>query len=426
MQKTSERFDFTVADTEPLKSALYCLHTRLAEPSRIVPFAGYLMPLWYSSITEEHTAVRETAGIFDCTHMGVLEVAGSQAALFLDQLTVNNVTNLTPGKAQYSQVLDGTGAVLDDIIIYCKQPDLFMVVINAANNDKIQAWFNGILTGQIVIDDPNAKQISQMPTMRDLRDPASGDDRRVDIALQGPKSKDVIFRLIEDESVRSQIDQLKSFAFIETQIGDADVLVSTTGYTGASTAFEIYVHPDKACNIVDLMLDKGADLGVKPCGLGSRDSLRIEAGLPLYGHELAGKHNISPFEAGYGWAVKLDKEFFVGKSAMVENKANSSMKVVRLALAGQKGVRPVREDDGVLDERGRCIGWVLSSTKVADTQITLALVEKENISKDGKVGVYYLARSQSQIAKGKLEKVDIGQQLDTDVEGTVLSRFERF
>ena len=163
-----------------------------------------------------------------------------------------------------------------------------------------------------------------------------------------------------------------------------------------------------------------------PCGLGSRDSLRIEAGLPLYGHELAGKHNISPFEAGYGWAVKLDKEFFVGKSAMVENKANSSMKVVRLALAGQKGVRPVREDDGVLDERGRCTGWVLSSTKVADTQITLALVEKENISKDGKVGVYYLARSQSQIAKEKLEKVDIGQQLDTDVEGTVLSRFERF
>ena len=426
MQYTSQRFEFTAPEIEPLQSALYQRHTALAEPSRIVPFAGYLMPLWYSSITDEHNAVRNAAGIFDCTHMGVLEFSGLQAELFLDQLTVNNVRNLKVGRAQYSQVLDGTGAVLDDIIIYRKGAELFMVVVNAANDAKVQAWFKGIMSGEIVVDEANAKPLSEMPTMRDLRDPASGTDCRVDIALQGPASKDIILSMVSDDKVKEQIADMKPFSFVETTIGDADVLISTTGYTGAGVAFEVYTHPDNACAIHQLMMEKGHVFGVKPCGLGSRDSLRIEAGLPLYGHELAGKHSITPIEAGYGWAVKLDKDCFVGKSAMVDNDNSHTMKVARLSLAGRKGVRPVREDDGVVNEQGRCVGWILSSTKVGEKQIALAYVEKDSCKVDETEGVYYLARSQNQVAKGKLQSVEVGQQLAVDIDGTAVTRFERF
>ncbi len=426
MQYTSKRFEFTVPEARPQQSALYSRHAALAEPSRIVPFAGYMMPLWYSSITDEHNAVRTAAGIFDCTHMGVLEFSGPQSALFLDQLTVNNVMNLKTGRAQYSQVLDGTGAVLDDIIIYRKSEILFMVVVNAANDAKVQTWFKGVIAGDIVIDEPNAKPITEMPKMRNLREPSSGADCRVDIALQGPASKDILLSLVSDDNAKDQITNMRSFAFVETAIGNADVPFSTTGYTGASVAFEIYTHPDNACYVHRMLMEKGEHLGVKPCGLGSRDSLRIEAGLPLYGHELAGKHNISPIEAGYGWAVKLDKDCFVGKTAMVENHNSHTMKVVRLSLPGRKGVRPVREDDAVLDEQGTCVGWILSSTNVAKTQIALAYVQKDKCSIDDAASVYYLARSQSQAAKGKLQSTDLGQQLAADIDGTVLTRFERF
>ncbi|AQT70157.1 Aminomethyltransferase [Anaerohalosphaera lusitana] len=425
MTKTSQRFEFAAADAEPRKSALYDQHCRLVPQSRIVPFAGYVMPVRYSSIKDEHEAVREAAGVFDCTHMGVLEFAGPKAADFLDMVTVNNVQKLSSGRAQYSQVLDGTGNILDDIIIYCRREDLFMVVVNAVNNEKLKAWFGGIISGDIEVDHPDAPAIDPMPSMRDLRDPASGEDQRVDIALQGPKAADIIGEMMEDEAAGGQLAEMKPFRFIETSIAGNDVIVSTTGYTG-SPGFEIYVHPETAGQVFELILEKGEKYGVKPCGLGARDSLRIQAGLPLYGHELSGKHAISPLEVGYSWAVKLDKPFFIGKDAMLENDKNRTMKVVRLSLPGQKGVRPVREDDGVLTEDGECIGWILSATKVGEEQIALAFVSRDAVKKEDPVGVYYLARSQGQKAKGKLDSVEPGQELEADITGTVEPRFARF
>ncbi len=167
-------------------------------------------------------------------------------------------------------------------------------------------------------------------------------------------------------------------------------------------------------------------MGILPCGLGARDSLRIQAGLPLYGHELAGHFEITPFEAGYGWAVKLDKEFFIGKAAMVQNQAQATHQVVRVALPGGRGVRPVREQDPILDAQGTCQGWILSSAAANDQQIALAYVSKTLSEQGTPVGVYYLARSQGQIKKGRLEQATEQDTVKPDLEGQIVSRFEKF
>ena len=163
-----------------------------------------------------------------------------------------------------------------------------------------------------------------------------------------------------------------------------------------------------------------------PCGLGSRNSLRIEAGLPLYGHELGGKFKISPFEAGYSWAVKLEKEFFIGKAAMERMSREYNMKVVRVELPGTKGTRPVRQNDTVLDEQGRSIGCVLSCAIIGERQIALVYVDRESLEENDAVGVYYLARSHSQIQQGRRQSIEKRELLEPDLTGKVVSRFAKF
>jgi glycine cleavage system aminomethyltransferase T len=163
-----------------------------------------------------------------------------------------------------------------------------------------------------------------------------------------------------------------------------------------------------------------------PCGLGARDSLRIEAGLPLHGHELAGKFNISPFEAGYGWAVKLQKEFFIGKAAMVQRAETYDMKVARVKLPGKKGVRPVRPNDAVLNKNGECIGWVSSCAKAGENQFALVYADRKTARKNDKVGVYHVARSRSRSQFGRKQDVEKGEKLDANIVGTVVNRFARF
>jgi glycine cleavage system T protein len=282
------------------QSCLYDKHIALGAKSRLAPFASYLMPLWYSSISQEHQAVRKTAGLFDCTHMGVLQVQGPEAKAFLEATTPNKVANLKIGAAQYSFFLDHQGRVLDDIIIYKRSESVFMVVVNAANEAKIKAWLITLLA-----DDT----IAAKPEILDLRDTSVGAEGLVDIALQGPASRELLASLLDDQS-KEALEELKPFHFIETKINGIITILSRTGYTGAKMGFEIFVHPDQVGTIWDLLLKQGAS----PCGLGARDSLRIEAGLPLYGHELAGHFNLSPYEAGYGGAIKLNKETFIGQT----------------------------------------------------------------------------------------------------------------
>lgn len=422
----SAEFIFELSDVAPVGTVLYQEHLKLTDKSHMATFAGYLMPLWYSSIGAEHSAVRQAAGLFDCTHMGVLEVAGVHAAGFLNSVTTSEIDDLSIGGAQYSYILDAAGNVLDDIIVYRRAEDKFMVVINAANELKIKAYFEGLQKNQVVVDtiEPDRK-LKHNPAIRDMRKSAAG-DCKVDIALQGPRSQDVLSALTKGETLREHIADLKSFGFVEGRIRGIECLISRTGYTGHKMGFELFVPPQKAPQLWEVMLQSGKSLGLVPCGLGARDSLRIEAGLPLYGHELAGRFRVSPFDAGYGWAVNLQKDFFIGKTAMEQTAKAYDMKIARVELPGTKGIRPVRPNDGVLDISGECIGWVSSCAKVDDKQFSLVYVNKDSASENNPVGVYYLARSSSQAQQGRQQTVQKGQRLDADIVGTVVSRFAKF
>lgn len=412
-------FVFEPVDQPPVPTILYDEHLKLTDKSHIAGFAGYLMPLWYSSISIEHAAVREEAGIFDCTHMGVLEVCGTEAEGFLNAIATNDVRTLEVGKAQYSYILDAAGNVLDDIIIYQREADKFMVVVNAANEPKIRAYLAAVQAGKAAID--LAKPDRQIPvaSVRNMRETRGGQDCRVDIALQGPASTEVLSKL--DNVAGKRAAELKSFAFFEQELSGIDCIVSRTGYTGAKLGFEIFIHPERAAELWRLLIEAGA----LPCGLGARDSLRIEAGLPLYGHELNGPDNISPFEAGYGWAVKLKKRFFVGKAKMRKISKRFDMKVARIELPGTKGVRPVRHGDAVISD-GICVGRVLSCAKAADRQIALVYIDKNKAKEGESAGVYYLARSESQKSKGRKREVKQGEQLEADITGKIVGRFEKF
>lgn len=427
---SSGRFVFEQRAIEPGPSVLYEEHLKRTGKSHIAAFAGYLMPLWYSSIAEEHRAVRERAGLFDCTHMGVLEVSGADAAEFLNIVTTNEVPGLKIGRARYGYILDAAGNVLDDIIIYRRGEGNFMVVVNAANEPKIKFYLHELREGRAAVDTEESAWAATLPSLRvavwDMRDPNRPKDRRVDIALQGPASIDTLAKLTDDDAVVERISALKSFAFVEAQIAGIDCLICRTGYTGSTVGIELFADPEQTPRLWNLILEAGRPLGVLPCGLGARDSLRIEAGLPLYGHELDGKFNISPFEAGYGWAVKLDKEFFIGKATMQHVAETYDMEVARIELPATRGVRPIRQDDPILESRGKCVGWVLSAAKVDEKQYALAYVDRDAAREGTEAGVYYLARSQSQVEQGRAQAAEKGQELTADLAGTVVSRFAKF
>ncbi len=419
-----QAFDFMTEERSAVGSVLQSEHLKRVAAARLAPFAGYLMPLWFSSIKAEHRAVREKAGLFDCTHMGVLEISGPEALGFLQTVTTNDASTLTTGKAQYSYILDADGGVLDDIIVYRRADTLYLLVINAGNEGKIKAYFSGLLEDAYCLEPNNHHRLLEFkPQIRDLHN-LEGPDSKVDIALQGPMSMDILSRLVNGDN--GQLRSLKSFEFCETQVRDIPCLVARTGYTGAKCSFELLVSRDLAAEIWRLLLSEGEPLGLLPCGLGARDSLRIEAGLPLYGHELAGEYGISPLEAGYGWAVKLDKPFFVGKAAMQQVQERQSAQVVRLSCTGGRGVRPVRQGDAVLNQEQTCVGWVLSSAATGDRQIALALVNREVAQENGTLGIYYLARHPGQASKGRLERVERGQTVESDLSGLVVKRFARF
>ena len=386
-------------------SVLYDCHLHLTGKSHLAPFAGYLMPLWYSSISAEHNAVRQAAGLFDCTHMGILEVTGAEAEDFLNIISTNSASALQQGQAQYSYILDGQGQILDDIIVYRRGDENFMVVVNAANEPKIKAYLADL-------------ELPQKVQIRDMRDTQTGPDCRVDIALQGPKSMELLLSLVGGS--QEALENLKSFCFIEGSIDGIDCIISRTGYTGAKVSFELFIHPDHAPALWQKLIDHGKDIGLLPCGLGARDSLRIEAGLPLYGHELAGPFDISPFEAGYGWAVKLDKETFIGKDAVAGRAENFDMQVARIELPGQKGIRPVRQNDCIVGG-DKCVGWVLSCAKVEDTQIAMAYVKKDVAVEGNELAVHYMPRKACE-----KERLQLGKDVQGDIKGKVVKRFARF
>jgi glycine hydroxymethyltransferase len=345
-------------DAPPKRTTLY--ETHKAAGARIIPFAGWEMPVWYTSVIKEHQACRKAAALFDATHMGVLEVSGPDAHRFLDLVQPNDISTIQIGQSLYSYFLDVDGDCMDDTMIYQRGPDRYMVVVNASNNDKDWAWLNAIAQDRVMID-------RERPwihwhgdvTIRDLRDRKWGDECRVDLPLQGPRSRDILLTLAETKEFAAQIKQLKRAELCEGKLAGHDVIVSRTGYTGEPLSFEIFVHPDRAPDLWNKIMAAGAPFGLKPTGLGARDSLRTEAGLPLYGHELAGPLDLTPDDAGFGAFAKLYKPFFIGRSAFIGHKLEMKGQVVRFRV-NEKNVRMPKQLDLVADKHNKVVGKVLS------------------------------------------------------------------
>ena len=292
------------------KTPLYDRHVALG--GKIVPFAGYLLPVQYpTGVIAEHMAVRTAAGLFDVSHMGELVFTGPDALQNLNHLLTNDFTSMTDGQVRYSPMCNDAGGCVDDLIVYKVHEGAYLVVVNAANKDKDAAWMGERLSGDCKLEDIS--------------------DTVAQLALQGPSSKEILLRLVGEEELPK-----KYYSFIpQITVGGIPCLVSRTGYTG-SFGYELYCAAKDGPALWDLLLETGRDLGLIPCGLGARDTLRLEAGMPLYGHELT--DDIGPMEAGLDFAVKLGKAGFIGKAGL-EGRLPLTRTRVGLEVTGRGIVR---------------------------------------------------------------------------------------
>jgi glycine hydroxymethyltransferase len=397
---------------------------------RMVPFAGWEMPVQYTSILDEHLACRTAAGLFDVAHMGVYQAEGPDAAAFLDSVCGNDVGGLGIGESLYTHFLDQDANVIDDLLVYRRGPEKFLVVVNASNDDKDWGWLNAVKDGLVRVDNtrPGAKVYGRGVLLRNLRDPQQGPDMRVDIALQGPKSRDILLSLGCDPATRKRIMALKRTELCGAIVGGFDLVVSRTGYTGEKMAFELFVHPDRAADLFKVLLQAGGPLGLKPCGLGSRDSLRTEAGLPLYGHEMgagSGKHDgrdLGVAEAGFGSYVKTYKPWFIGREAFLEREKIRKGVVARFRFT-EKGVRVAHNGDPVLDKRGRTIGFVTSCALDSEGFLTgQAFVELKSIEEGTPVLIYQSAPKEAGKPPAELKS---GDRAVLPTPAVIVSRFPK-
>lgn len=417
----TEEFVWRVPENAPLKrTPLYDEHRK--RTTKIIPFAGWEMPVWYTSVSDEHHAVRSAAGLFDVAHMGVLEVAGEHAASFLDAVASNYARWIDPGQSAYAYLLDPDGAVIDDIMMYRLAWDRYLLVVNAVNAEKDLAWLHAVNSRKVVIDRDNpAMEIEGEVVIRDLKDPSCGAERRVDLALQGPKSLAILQSLTQDTATRRRLAHIRRTDHAQLELAGFDLIIARTGYTGEEYGYELLVHPDRAVELWNLLLEKGAPFGLKPCGLAARDSTRIEAGLPLYGHELAGEYNIKPTEAGFAPYVKFHKPFFIGRKHCLEMERNKKMEVVRFRVS-ETGARAVRGGDPVVNKRGQYVGRVTSCTLVGRCQIGLAYVDRRYNVPGTAIGIFPSSHGEEGSAKA-LKDLSSGDKVPLHVEATVLTRF---
>jgi aminomethyltransferase len=281
------------------KTVLYDCHIDLE--GKMIPFGGYLMPVQYKSgVIKEHMAVRKAAGLFDVSHMGEVILKGSDALNNIQKLVTNDCSLIVDGQVKYSPMCNQDGGVIDDLLIYRIGKEEYLLVINAANRYKDIDWIRKHLFGDVRLSDIS--------------------DETALLALQGPLSKSILTKLTDEKTL-----PIKYYTFKENvDIGGIKCMVSKTGYTGEE-GYEIYCKNKDAVSLWELLLDKGSGEGLIPCGLGARDTLRLEAGLPLYGHEM--DDSISPIEAGLGFAVKLNKEDFIGKQGIIDRGEPTKIRV---------------------------------------------------------------------------------------------------
>ena len=411
------------ADSPLRRTALYDIHHRAG--ARIAPFAGWQMPIRYTSVQEEHLAVRQAAGLFDVSHMGLFEFSGDNVHLFLNTITANDVSLLAIGQAHYSFLLDQDGRVLDDVYVYRLDAERYWMVVNAANNDKDWAWVNAVREAKVMIDPerPWSRALgTETIAICDMRDAAQGDRMRVQLALQGPRSRDVLLAMLEEKDpLVERLLEMKRNEILRGRLVGYDLYLARTGYTGEPMAFEIFVHPAAAPALWYALLEAGERFGLQPIGLAARDSLRIEAGLPLYGHELAGPLDLNPADAGFDPYVKLYKPFFVGKAAYLAHERERQARQVRFRFDEEPAPMP-RQGDVVVSRKGRIVGAVTSCS--IDSQgrlVGLAYVQKQHTERGTRLGVFQQDR-RSWTSK-PLTELKAGDRIQLHDDITVIRRF---
>ncbi len=395
------------------KTPLNKLHHDLG--AKMAPFGGWKMPIEYpTGILAEHRAVRTAAGLFDVSHMTAFEVSGPKALSFMEALTTNCVSRLDQGRAQYSCLLRPDGKAIDDIYVYRPGQDNFMIVANAVNAEQVASWLDAVNSHSVSIDqDMPARELEGPVTIRNLRD--AGEDSRVALALQGPLSLHILQELASKRADRSALARLVRNSINAIPLAGMEVMVARTGYTGEALGYELYTHPERAGELWAAILEVGMPLGALPAGLGARDSTRIEAGFPLFGHEIEGDLGISMTEAGYGFVARFHIPFFIGRSPYMERVESSRRHLLRLRGCGRK---TLRSGHVILDEEGRAAGEVTSFAYVHEdmTFIVLACVEEEFSPEPGESILG--ARVRAAQPGGMPEERSV-------VELTVLSRFQQ-
>lgn len=417
-----EEFKWEENDGSMQRTPVYDLHVELG--GRMVPFAGWEMPVRYGSVIEEHMAVRESAGIFDAAHMGVYQAEGPDAATFLDSVCSNDIASLRVGESLYTHFLTPDAEVIDDLLVYRRDEEKYLVVVNASNDDKDWAWLNAVRDGKVNVDNarPWASAFGRGVVLRNLRDPKEGADMRVDIPLQGPRSRDILLALGVDDENRKKIMKLKRTELCDAMVGNFDLIVSRTGYTGEKMCFELFVHPEKASDLFRKIVEVGEPFGLKPCGLGARDSLRTEAGLPLYGHEMAGDLGLGVAEAGFGSYVKTYKPWFIGREAFLEREAKRKGVLARFRFNEQR-VRMAHPGDPVMDESGKVIGEVTSCVTDSDGyRLGLAFVLTKYAREGTPIFIFQGAPDKSSKAPSELGS---GDRVTMPGAATILRRFPK-
>lgn len=310
-----------------LKTPLYDRH--LKQGGKMVSFAGYLLPVQYAAgIIAEHTAVRTAAGLFDVSHMGELLFSGPDALNTLNYLLTSDLSSLREGQARYGVMCREDGGCIDDLIVYRTGAQEYLAVVNASNREKDAGWM-----GEHLIGDTRMRDIS---------------DETALLALQGPRAQEILLRV-----AGAEVAALRYYTFLPgVAVGGAPCLVSRTGYTGED-GFELYLPAQKAGAVWDLLLEAGADAGLLPCGLGARDTLRLEAGMPLYGHEM--DETVTPLEAGLRFAVRMEKENFVGRRALLSPPCRKRVGLLVTGRGILRGGEPV-------DAGGAQVGRVTSGS----------------------------------------------------------------
>jgi glycine cleavage system T protein len=416
-------------DAPLLRTPLYEWHK--AHTRKVIPFAGWEMPVWYTGVIDEHNTVRKAAGLFDVAHMGVFEISGPNATDFLDLVCSNYCRWFEPGESFYTYFLDHDGKVIDDLMVYPRRRDLYLMVVNAANADKDWAWLNAVNNGEVLLDRqrPDLK-VLRPAVLRNLKDPACREDMRIDLALQGPAALAVLQRMTDDPRLKDRLARVPKTGLTECVLdrgagGQEEgfhLVIARTGYTGEDIGYEIFVHPEQAARFWEAVLEAGEPFGVQPCGLACRDSTRTEAGLPLYGHELAGPFDISPTGAGFGSYVKLHKPYFVGRQAHMETEAQRKMEVARFRM-NERGVRMPKTGDPVVNRRGRAIGWVTSAAVDVDGRILgLAYVESRYHQEGNELGVFSLP-GRPLVEKPDKAELTPGDKIQMPDTATILTRF---